>query len=311
MQLALSQMLTSVKQELILEEQLKNNDLLLEYQAPILIKNKIKQKSIDVSSDKKNIISMVLTSIYFMMLSFASGVANEVINEKATKTLELILTSIDAKTHFLSKMIAGWLMIFIQCMSAAIYILFWFVIRNIYDHGVSLMSMASNMGLISPKIKNFTSLFHSFNINCSFIYLVLFILLFLFMGILFIQVLLVVISSFITNVEEASNIQAPFYFVLVCVYYLSLSINTPYHMSEGIGFYLSFLPFFSMLFMPSRLLLLNVNIYEIVLSIFISLISIYYMVKYGSKAYEKGVLDYSRTNFFTYYLKKWKKNKST
>lgn len=43
---------------------------------------------------------MVVTGIYFMMLSFATTVANEVVYEKATKTLELILTSVSARTHF-------------------------------------------------------------------------------------------------------------------------------------------------------------------------------------------------------------------
>ena len=38
---------------------------------------------------------------------------NEVIYEKSTKTLELILTSVSAKAHFLSKMVVGWLAIFI------------------------------------------------------------------------------------------------------------------------------------------------------------------------------------------------------
>lgn len=306
LKLALEQMLTSVKQQMILEEQFSNSNLLLEYETPIVVDTKIKHKSVDVSSDKKSLITMVLTSIYFMMLSFASGVANEVINEKATKTLELILTSISAKTHFLSKMLAGWLMIFIQCISVLSYIVFWFIVRNGMDHGSGLMKMVYKLGFISEDIKSFQALFHSFEFTSSFIILVVLILLFLFMGILFVQVILVVVSSFITSVEEASNIQAPFYFVLVCVYYLSISINTPYHMSEGIGYYLSFLPFFSMLFMPSRLLLMKVNIYEILFALLINGISIYFVIKYGSKAYEKGVLDYSRTGFVSYYLKKLK-----
>lgn len=304
--LALEQMLTGVKQQMILEEQLDNSNLLLEYETPVEVKTKIKHKSVDVSSDKKSLITMVLTSIYFMMLSFAGGVANEVINEKATKTLELILTSISARTHFLSKMLAGWLMIFIQCISTLSYIVFWFMIRNSYDHGSGLMIMCNKLGLIDGDIKSFAALFHSFKFTSSFFTLVLLILLFLFMGILFVQVILVVVSSFITSVEEASNIQAPFYFVLVCVYYLSISINTPYHMSEGIGYYLSFLPFFSMLFMPSRLLLMKVNIYEIIFALLINIISIYFVIKYGSKAYEKGVLDYSRTGFISYYIRKIK-----
>ena len=100
-------------------------------------------------------------------------------------------------------------------------------------------------------------------------------------------------SSFIANVEEAGNIQAPFYLILMGVYYFALSVNTPYQMSEGIGFILSFLPFFSMLFMPCRLLIQNVSMFELMLSYMISFSAIFFVVKKGSAVYQRGVLDYS------------------
>lgn len=93
--------------------------------------------------------------------------------------------------------------------------------------------------------------------------------------------ILVILSSFIANVEEAGNIQAPFYLILMGVYYFALSVNTPYQMSEGIGFILSFLPFFSMLFMPCRLLIQNVSMFELMLSYMIPFSAIFFVVKKG------------------------------
>ncbi|MGN1344456.1 MAG: hypothetical protein ACI4U3_07740, partial [Traorella sp.] len=108
---------------------------------------------------------------------------------------------------------------------------------------------------------------------------------------------LVVLSSFISNIEEAGNVQGPFYMLLMAVYYLAISLNTPYQMSEGIGYILSFFPFLSMLFMPCRLLIQNVSILELGLSALISLVFMYLVVSQGSIIYQRGVLDYTSKGF--------------
>ena len=261
--------------------------------SPILIENQVQNEGIEVSEDRQNLIFMVITSIYFTMLSFSTTVANEVIYEKSTKTLELILTSVSAKAHFLSKMVVGWLAIFIQMLLVCGYLLLWFIIRNSFDQGNQLLLFIEKAGLLNNGCKTFAELWGQIHLEPSFILKLLFILAFLYTGILFIQMILVILSSFIANVEEAGNIQAPFYLILMGVYYFALSVNTPYQMSEGIGFILSFLPFFSMLFMPCRLLIQNVSMFELMLSYMISFSAIFFVVKKGSAVYQRGVLDYS------------------
>ncbi|MEG0736354.1 MAG: ABC transporter permease, partial [Longicatena sp.] len=101
------------------------NESLNAYIAPVILKNEVKEKNKGSDDQQSNLIFMVITGIYFMMISFATTVANEVVYEKATKTLELILTSVSAKVHFISKMIVGWLVVFVQCLSVGAYILIW------------------------------------------------------------------------------------------------------------------------------------------------------------------------------------------
>ena len=290
---SLSALLSQTHQTLALLSLVTSSEEFESIMSPILIENQVQNEGIEVSEDRQNLIFMVITSIYFTMLSFSTTVANEVIYEKSTKTLELILTSVSAKAHFLSKMVVGWLAIFIQMLLVCGYLLLWFIIRNSFDQGNQLLLFIEKAGLLNNGCKTFAELLGQIHLEPSFILKLLFILAFLYTGILFIQMILVILSCFIANVEEAGNIQAPFYLILMGVYYFALSVNTPYQMSEGIGFILSFLPFFSMLFMPCRLLIQNVSMFELMLSYMISFSAIFFVVKKGSAVYQRGVLDYS------------------
>ena len=240
---------------------------------------------------------MVVTGIYFMMLSFATTVANEVVYEKATKTLELILTSVSARTHFLSKLLSGWLTVLLQCAISGGCLLFWTLIRWQIDNGSGLLKAAKSLQLLSIKEATFSQVLAHIDLSFDFLLLLLGIAFFLLAGMLLIQMLLVVISSFISSIEAAAAIQAPFYMILIAVYYLTLSLNDPQHMSQGIGYYLSFLPFLSMLMMPCRFLMTVVTVPEFLLAAFLAIASLTAVLHYGGAIYQRGVLDYSNKGF--------------
>ena len=139
--------------------------------------------------------------------------------------------------------------------------------------------------------------FKSINFEFDFFIKIGCVFLFLIIGILTLQMIMVVLSSFIVNIEEAGNVQGPLYMVLIAVYYFAISVNTPYHMSEGIGYILSFFPFLNMLFMPCRLLIQNVSILELSLSGLLSITFMYLVITKGAKIYQRGVLDYTSRDF--------------
>lgn len=263
------------------------------YNQQIIVHNKAINKQNDISNDKSTLIFMFVTSVYFMMLSFISGVASEVVNEKATKTLELILTSVSAKTHFYAKLAVGWLVIVIQFLLSASYVLFALLLRSLYDEGSGLIAFIKQLELLQIKGNNFYAVLVSFDFSAAFFIKLASVILFLLLGIIIAQLVLVMISSFVSSMEEASNIQAPFYLLLLGFYYFVLAINNPHDLSEGIGFYLSFIPFFNMLLMPCRLLIQDVALWQLCTSALISFGLIFFIANKGCKIYEQGVLDYS------------------
>ena len=165
--------------------------------------------------------------------------------------------------------------------------------RNSYDQGIGLIELINQLQLIHLEEKTFGALLGSIHVEGAFIFQCIFIFIFLMLGIIFVQMLLSIIASFVNSVEQAGSIQSPFYLILLAIYYFALSINTPYQLSEGIGFYCSFFFFLNMLLMPSRLLVQNVPIIELLLSASISIFAMIILFEKGSSIYQKGVLDYT------------------
>lgn len=295
-QASFQMMLESYHKEQLMNH-VENQELLMAYQQRIPIENKVILKEDKIATDKSNIIFMFVTSVYFMMLSFVSGVASEVVNEKTTKTLELILTSVSAKEHFYSKLIVGWLVIVLQGIATLSYMLFFLLIRSLYDQATGLIAFVNKLHLIEMKGNNIYAVISNMDFSMELLVRMIYVLLFLLVGILLVQLLLVIISSYVTTIEEAGNIQAPFYLLFLGIYYLVLALNNPHDLSEGLGYWLSFVPLFNMLLMPCRILIQSVPLIELTISLLGSVYLCLLVMNKGSKWYAQGVLDYSCKGF--------------
>lgn len=243
---------------------------------------------------KQDLALFVLSSAYFFVLGFCTLIANEVVNEKSNRVMELILISVSATTHFISKIIIGWLSITLHLIINSFIIIFFFIIRNFFDQGVGLLALFHKFKLLSFEILTFKDLILSLKINPAMLLNFFLIVCFLMLGVLLTQIILVVLSSFVSTIEEAGAIAGPTYIILLLVYYLALVLNSPTHLNQGLGYILSFVPFFSMLFMPCRLILGSINPLEVLISLIVALMTLIITVIIGQHFYKKGVLSYQR-----------------
>jgi len=231
----------------------------------------------------------LVTSIYFMMIGYATVVANEVVYEKTTKLLELLLSVVTVKTHFYAKIVIGWLTVIIQLAMIGIITLGWFWWRFILDKGQGLCEQLIKWQLLDSQFINFN--FINNYIVWSDVWLpCAMTLIILFLGMVCVQLWMVILSSFVTSVEEAANWQSPIYILLMVVYYLSLGMQSPVSLKHGLGFYLSFLPLTSMLMMPSRILLVGVPNAELGLCIVIQLLLLLVSLALGEQVYRQGIM---------------------
>ncbi|MGN1343644.1 MAG: ABC transporter permease, partial [Traorella sp.] len=155
------------------------------------LENIILQEDVSMDQQKENIVFMVITSIYFTMLSFSTSVANEVIYEKSTRQLELILTSVSSKVHFYSKMVVGWLGILIQAIGVVCYVVVATLLRIMFDEGKDLIQFVNKIHLMSIKEDTILKFLSNISIDFDFMSKLFFIFFFLMMGILLLQMVLV------------------------------------------------------------------------------------------------------------------------
>lgn len=245
----------------------------------------------DLEESKTNHLGfVVITSIYFMLLSFSTAVANEVVNEKTSNVIEVILTSVSHKHHYYSKLLIGWLTMVTQLFIHGFGFVFWLMVRTVYDQGFGLLEMVYRWGWLQERVLSFGSLLSSLNVTISQGINVLLCATFLMLGILLVQLLMVLLSIHINSIEEAAAIQGPFYLGMLVIYYMAIFINSSQQLNQGIGYALSFVPVFSMLFMPSRLLSVNVLTSELLLSLFIALVMLIFCVVIGQEHYKRNLL---------------------
>ncbi len=233
---------------------------------------------------------MIITSIYFLMLSFSTTVANEVVVEKTSNTCEMMLTSISYKEHYYAKMLIGWFAIIIQAISLLAIIGFWFVLRLIIDKGEGLFALFYQWQWIPIPGVNFITLLANISIKSEQIITWLLLLFFLFSGILLVQLIVLLCSVHIESIEEASSIQGPFYLGLLVLYYVVLLLNNPSFMQSILGLIVSSLPLFSMLFMPVRLLFYAVTVAEWFLAGIVSVVVLGLAIIYGEAYYKRHLL---------------------
>lgn len=247
--------------------------------------------SVGVPEDnlKTQLIILLLTSLYFMLLNFIAVNSNEIIMEKTSHILALILSSVTPLEHFVSKLTSGMIQVIIQIFSSIGIVIAVGCLRYTYDKGQGLFDLLSKYLPLPLGQFDFKTLVYLLNFNSADIFSIFLSFVFLILGIFLVQILVLVLSSRVGTAEEAAAIQGPFYMILLILYYGSLSMNTPEQLKEGWGYVFSFIPISSMLLMPMRLLTHHVMTLDILIALMFSLIFAIGILMAGYPLYKKGL----------------------
>lgn len=242
---------------------------------------------VEQTSFKAQLALVFLTGLYFMLLNFIAVNSSEIIMEKTTHIMPLILSSVSTRTHFVSKLILGMFSVMFQIVSSILIVGLGLYLRFRDDRFRGLIQAASKY-LALPEFE-FELLLKLFDFNIQDFQRLSLALLFMLVGIFIVQLLILVLASQVKNAEEAAAIQGPFYLVLLLIYYLSLSIQSPASLSHGLGYQLSFVPVLSMLMMPIRIFTQDLVLVEIFSSLTISFALIIFLLSITYPSYVKGL----------------------
>ena len=227
-----------------------------------------------------NPVWLLLSIIYFIILSYSNLIANEVVYEKATNTLGLILTAVDEREHFFSKIITAYLSLLIQGATVILEGVLWVFVRYREDRLKGLISLLMNYLNVDSsvelvKIPSGTTVF-----TC----------LFVLTGILTIQTVLLIVFSGFSNSDDVGTYQGPMYIVMVIGYYYLLINGSTQLFTSLPSVIMSFVPVLSMVFMPCRMAVDNIPTTEVMASLFISMMAFGLVIRTGLPVYKKNLL---------------------
>jgi len=233
----------------------------------------------------------ILTLPVFMLTMFLIQMIGAEINEeKSTKGMEIIISNVSAKTHFLSKLISGNCFVFLQGFLLICYVALGVYFRFLFIGSFDFSALIGNesMNIINSL---------GGNIFSESIVLVIFVTLFLIvLSFIGYSLLAAITASMTTNMEDFQQVQTPIVMVSLVGYYLAMMSS----MFDGSLFIkiFSYLPFISTMLAPALLMLGQITILDVVISVLVMLGTVYLLVKYGLRIYKVGILNYSSSNIW-------------
>ncbi len=238
---------------------------------------------------------------FFMLIVFlVQMIGAEIYEEKSTRSMEIIISNVSAKTHFLSKIIASNCFVLVQGLIL------------LCDSGVALLIKRMIGGTAATEFTKeistvWTSLVAS-GFTEKLVYIIPISLGLLLLSFITYSITAGLLASLTVNMEDYQQIQTPVMLILVVAYYLAI-MSSMFHGSTFIRV-LSYLPYLSCLLSPSLLVLGQITIFDSILSIILLLLFNYFLLKKGLKLYKSGILNYSNEKIWVK-VKKMLKNETT
>lgn len=271
----------------------------------------VKRTKLDDEENADEMMELVMSTIFpivilpfFTLTMFlVQMIGAEINEEKTTRGMEIIISNVSPKTHFLSKIISGNVFVLLQGLLLVVYLLIGIFIRYI-STGVLINGGNILSGGVGSYVNKITSSLELTGVLDK-LQIIIPITLIL-MVVTFIAYSLVagILASMTTNMEDYQQVQTPIMIISFISYYLSVAAA----MFKGSIFIkvLSYIPFFSALLAPSLLVLGQITIVEAIISILLTVGLIFILVKYGLRIYKVGILNYSGSHLWKKMFKAFK-----
>lgn len=296
----ISNTLDSVKRE----EVLKSYNITNEMYEKIESKVEVERIILDSENTDDNMLTNLVVTIitmpfFFLTVYLVQMIGAEINEEKSTKSMEIIISNVSAKTHFISKIISSNVFVLIQGALLLIYCIIGIIIRY-FINGSIINSLPVELTTLGSTLSS-SGIMDNIKIALPLMLLLLIITLFAY------SIVSGVLASVTTNMEDYQQIQTPIVLILLAGFYLS-SLASIFKGSIFIKV-ASYLPFISSLLAPTMYTLGEFSLFDMLISILLMVVTILLLMKYGFRIYKVGILNYSDNNLWKKIFKSMKGDK--
>lgn len=246
------------------------------------------------------VVPILLMPIFFLSVYLVQLIGAEINEEKSTKSMEIILTNVSPKTHFMSKVIASNIFIISEGILLLIYSGIGLIVRYIIN-GNFMGEMGSDITEIVHSI-NYQGILNNLYITLpiTLILLILTLLAYSLTG--------GILASMTTNSEDYQQLQTPIVLISLAGFYLSMLAS--YFKGSIFIRIMSYIPFISSLLSPSLYIMGEIGLTDMLISVSLVSLVIYLLLKYGMRIYKVGILDYSGVKLWHKMFKSVREKKS-
>ncbi len=276
----IEKILTSVKDKMLFENKNLTKEEIEIIKSGASIDRVILSETIDTS--ESTTLGQFFTTyiIFFVLLLCLNKIANTISQEKMSKSIEYILTSINTKEYIVSKVISMCLTVVIQFVFMITYLVIAILISSLFS------SVAINIeGANSIDISSMISLKTIGYLALTFVFMCI---------TTFIQgVIQSVMSAKTTNIQEAGNATVFLVTLNLILYTVVTALVSPLKTVGIISYILSVIPIASMYFIPSMFLIGQANIIQIIIALVILIASVPLSLILAEKPFKNAILDYT------------------
>ena len=286
----ISTTLTAIRSEIVLNEYNITEEMYQKINANVLVEDVIlSSENTEDNMVISSIMQIITLPIFMLIIFLVQMIGAEVNEEKTTKSMEIIISNVSPKTHFMSKVISSNLFVIIQGLLLVIFVVIGIVIRYFVSGG-------NLMGELDGEVTKLVSSISLSGVMDTLTYMIPIMILILLLTFLAYSLLAGVLASMTTNLEDFQQLQTPIVIVLLAGYYLSMMAGV----FKGSVFIriMSYIPFVSSLLAPTLYVMGEITWIDLVGSVALLLLVIFLLIKYGLRIYKVGILNYSQSGLW-------------
>ena len=294
--------LNAVKTSIALNMVDIDEEMLANINAPVPVDRLLLDENVDENEELTEMISTIILlvfilPVFMLIITVVQMIGAEINEEKTSKGMEIIISSVSPKIHFIAKLVAANLFALTQGALLLVYGIIGMIIKFIVTgtmnmsgslegilgtsqiDGVSVMKLITDSGIVEKLLGGLPIIL--------LIIVLTFIAYTLFIGIL---------ASVTTSMEDFNQIQTPVMLFLMTGY--MLSIFAAMFKGSVLLKAMALVPFVSGILAPVMYMLGEITLLEISISILLLVGVIFLLYKYGLRVYKVGILNYSSSNLW-------------
>ena len=248
-------------------------------------------------------ISMIIIfPTFFLLILLIQFLGIDIIEEKSSRSIEVIISNVPAGTHFASKLVSILLFMVIQVALLFLYTIIGaissLIIGGMPTTGNISSDLGSVIGIDSQIVENIISRLPGTIIT---------VILFIFVGYLMYLIAIAVLSSMANTMDDFQSFQTPIMITLLIGFYAAifgLEFDGAIFMKI-----LGYIPVFSPILAPVLFFSGTFSLIEIIISFVILVLFTLIIIYFGIPLYKASILDYSEGGLIKKFKKIIKKSK--